>query len=170
MNENSGNISPSQATARDMSREDHWRSFDNSVNAVSFGFVATAILISMFLVMAIFERFLRPSSSSSSSAEDTGNGNRPLEPMDVEDGMRFFDKLEDSSTVSTYSIGVSVVMPGQDIPTFIAHPVPLPCPPEGISRPLHEDGYFLGSSSFDTRAFPIDKANTGESTTRPGSV
>ncbi|XP_031389656.1 uncharacterized protein LOC116202291 isoform X2 [Punica granatum] len=44
-------------------RDDHsWgsRSFDNSVNAVSFGFVATAILISMFLVMAIFERFLRP--------------------------------------------------------------------------------------------------------------
>ena len=44
-------------------REDHWRHFDNSVNAVSFGFVATAILISMFLVMAIFERFLRPNSS-----------------------------------------------------------------------------------------------------------
>ncbi|MBA0598080.1 hypothetical protein Gorai_007859 [Gossypium raimondii] len=43
--------------------EDHWRQFDNSVNAVSFGFVATAILISMFLVMAIFERFLRPNSS-----------------------------------------------------------------------------------------------------------
>ena len=61
--------------------------------------MATAILISMFLVMAIFVRFLRPSSSSS-SAEDTGNGNRPLEPMDVEDGMWFFDKLEDSLTVS----------------------------------------------------------------------
>ncbi|KAF2305130.1 hypothetical protein GH714_001963 [Hevea brasiliensis] len=42
--------------------DDHWRHFDNSVNAVSFGFVATAILISMFLVMAIFERFLRPTS------------------------------------------------------------------------------------------------------------
>lgn len=41
-------------------KDDHWRHFDNSVNAVSFGFVATAILISMFLVMAIFERFLRP--------------------------------------------------------------------------------------------------------------
>lgn len=169
MNENSWNITPSQAAARDMSREDHWRNFDNSVNAVSFGFVATAILISMFLVMAIFERFLRPSSSSS-SAEDAGNGNRPLEPMDVEDGMQFFDKLDDSSTISTYCIGVSVVMPGQDIPTFIAHPVPLPCPPEGISWPLHEGGYFLGSSSCDARSSPIDKANTGESTTRPRSV
>ncbi|KAG6680429.1 hypothetical protein I3842_13G042000 [Carya illinoinensis] len=45
-------------------REEHWRHFDNSVNAVSFGFVATAILISMFLVMAIFERFLRPTSTA----------------------------------------------------------------------------------------------------------
>ncbi|PKI77574.1 hypothetical protein CRG98_002028 [Punica granatum] len=35
----------------------------SSVNAVSFGFVATAILISMFLVMAIFEKLLlRPGS------------------------------------------------------------------------------------------------------------
>lgn len=42
-------------------REDpHWRHLDNSVNAVSFGFVATAILIFMFLVMAVFERFIRP--------------------------------------------------------------------------------------------------------------
>jgi hypothetical protein len=43
-------------------REELGRHFDDSVNAVSFGFVATAILISMFLVMAIFERFLRPAS------------------------------------------------------------------------------------------------------------
>ncbi|CAJ1961588.1 unnamed protein product [Sphenostylis stenocarpa] len=42
--------------------DQHWSSFDSSVNAVSFGFVATAILISMFLVMAIFERFLKPTS------------------------------------------------------------------------------------------------------------
>ncbi|CAI0468500.1 unnamed protein product [Linum tenue] len=44
-------------------QDDHLGHFDNSVNAVSFGFVATAILISMFLVMAIFERFLRPGGS-----------------------------------------------------------------------------------------------------------
>ncbi|KAG6419072.1 hypothetical protein SASPL_121281 [Salvia splendens] len=43
-------------------KDDHWTHFDNSVNAVSFGFVATAILISMFLVMAIFEKFLRTTS------------------------------------------------------------------------------------------------------------
>lgn len=55
--------------------EDHWRSFDNSVNAVSFGFVATAILISMFLVMAIFERFLRRRPSPSSAVGGGRNSN-----------------------------------------------------------------------------------------------
>ncbi|KAM1483730.1 hypothetical protein TB2_035001 [Malus domestica] len=38
----------------------HSPSFNSSVNAVSFGFVAIGILIFLFLVMAIFERFLRP--------------------------------------------------------------------------------------------------------------
>ncbi|XP_042434034.1 secretory carrier-associated membrane protein 2-like isoform X1 [Zingiber officinale] len=56
------------ATAAEAVRgEVRWRHFDNSVNAISFGFVATAVLISMFLVMAIFERFLR---SRSPLAED----------------------------------------------------------------------------------------------------
>lgn len=50
--------------------EEHSTHFDDSVNAVSLGFVATAILISMFLVMAIFERFLRPNSSDSQNHED----------------------------------------------------------------------------------------------------
>ncbi|KAL0363355.1 UNVERIFIED_CONTAM: hypothetical protein Scaly_1290700 [Sesamum calycinum] len=49
-------------------KDDHWTHFDNSVNAVSFGFVATAILISMFLVMAIFEKFLRTTSPAMSPA------------------------------------------------------------------------------------------------------
>lgn len=51
-------------------RDDHWTHFDNSVNAVSFGFVATAILISMFLVMAIFEKILRTTSPPLSPAGD----------------------------------------------------------------------------------------------------
>jgi hypothetical protein len=36
-----------------------WRQLDSGVSAVSFGFVATAILVSMFLAMAILEHFLR---------------------------------------------------------------------------------------------------------------
>ena len=54
---------PTEAPLLNVQREDQlWRHFDNTVNAVSFGFVATAILISMFLAMAIFERFLGPTS------------------------------------------------------------------------------------------------------------
>uniref|UniRef100_A0A804PBL5 Uncharacterized protein n=1 Tax=Zea mays TaxID=4577 RepID=A0A804PBL5_MAIZE len=37
-----------------------WRQLDRGVSAVSFGFVATAILVSMFLAMAILEHFLHP--------------------------------------------------------------------------------------------------------------
>lgn len=46
--------------------DQQWSSnFDNSVNAVYMGFVATAILISMFIVIAIFERFFRRSRTAS---------------------------------------------------------------------------------------------------------
>ncbi|KAJ0865523.1 hypothetical protein HanRHA438_Chr12g0541431 [Helianthus annuus] len=38
------------------SDNEHRRNSDNSVSAVSFGLVATAILICIFLVMALFER------------------------------------------------------------------------------------------------------------------
>lgn len=57
-----------------LERDDHGRHFDSSVNAVSFGFVATAILISMFLVMAIFERFLRPTSPPLSRSGGRSHG------------------------------------------------------------------------------------------------
>ncbi|KAK8618380.1 hypothetical protein V6N13_132373 [Hibiscus sabdariffa] len=110
--------------------EEEWRHFDNSVNAVSFGFVATAILISMFLVMAIFERFLRPNSSSSSAGPNHG---------DLESQLGFNGKLSHPSPKMTvYTSGVSVLMPGDEIPTFIAHPAPVPCPPECPSLPQHQ--------------------------------
>ncbi|KAE8728799.1 formin-E-like [Hibiscus syriacus] len=69
-------------------RQDQWRQFDNSVNAVSFGFVATAILISMFIVMAIFERFLRPNSPP---PHGPGHGG------DLESQLGFNGKLRNSS-------------------------------------------------------------------------
>lgn len=117
---------PAEAPLLNVQREDqHWRHFDNSVNAVSFGFVATAILISMFLVMAIFERFLRPTSGTG------GQG-------DLESQMGFNSKLgHPSPKMTVYTNGVSVLMPGDNIPTFIAHPAPVPCPPERISY-LHD--------------------------------
>ncbi|CAI9772545.1 unnamed protein product [Fraxinus pennsylvanica] len=107
--------------------EDHWSSFDNSVNAVSFGFVATAILISMFLVMAIFERFPRPRSTAA------GVGGHS--PRGVEN-TRAHEKLDHPSPKTTvYAKEVSVLMPGEEIPTFIEHlaPAPVPCPLEKVS-------------------------------------
>ncbi|KAI3745501.1 hypothetical protein L1987_58615 [Smallanthus sonchifolius] len=111
-------------------REDQGRHFDKSVNAISFGFVATAILISMFLVMAIFERFLRTNSPVLSP--DGGSGGRN-DAGNVDSQMGFNSKLHHSSLKITENAReVSVLMPGEEIPTFIAQPVPVPCPSERI--------------------------------------
>ncbi|XP_028761622.1 uncharacterized protein LOC114720170 [Neltuma alba] len=105
--------------------EEHWGHFDNSVSAVSFGFVATAILVSLFLLLAIFERFLRQTSAAESAA--------PV-PTDLEDQMLFHTKLLlPSPKISKDERGVFVLMPGERIPRFIAHPAAAPCPPEPIT-------------------------------------
>ncbi|XP_021670526.1 uncharacterized protein LOC110657588 isoform X2 [Hevea brasiliensis] len=128
-------VPPPMVAPLNLEREDHWRHFDNSVNAVSFGFVATAILISMFLVMAIFERFLRPRSLSSSSAASTRT------PTDLEANVVSHSKLDyPSPKMTVYAKGVSVLMPGEDAPTFLAHPAPAPCPPEHFIKPFHQHG------------------------------
>lgn len=57
--------SPSQA-AVDREAQAPWKGFGASVDAISFGFVATAILVSLFLIMAIFEHLFRPSPSFTS--------------------------------------------------------------------------------------------------------
>ncbi|KAF5786177.1 hypothetical protein HanRHA438_Chr10g0449781 [Helianthus annuus] len=100
------------------SDDEHWRNFDNSVSAVSFGLVATAILICMFLVMALFERFLRPPSSAAAT------GARSLGDLHSHHG-----KLEYPPTkINIYAREVSVLMPGDETPTFIANPAPSVCP------------------------------------------
>ncbi|OAY78198.1 hypothetical protein ACMD2_26168 [Ananas comosus] len=81
MGETGPAMAPLAAAERSNAGEERWRQLDSSVNAVSLGFVATAILISMFLLMAIFERFLlrsppaanaaAASSSSSSSSSSS---------------------------------------------------------------------------------------------------
>ncbi|ESW04641.1 hypothetical protein PHAVU_011G112900 [Phaseolus vulgaris] len=115
-------------------RSDHWKQFDDSVNAVSFGFVATAILISMFLLLAIFERFLRQRSSEASVAT----------PIDLEHQIDFRGKLENLSPKMTiYGRGVLVLMPGEQIPSFIALPVPAPCHREPMSWPIQHSSCFL---------------------------
>lgn len=88
--EDHSNEWPPMASPLDLHRDEHWTNFDSSVNAVSFGFVATAILISMFLVMAIFERFLRPISPPMSPP-----GRRSQ--RDVESQMSSYGKLSHPS-------------------------------------------------------------------------
>ncbi|KAH8490461.1 hypothetical protein Peur_065961 [Populus x canadensis] len=115
---------PTSVVPLNLERDYHWRHFDNSMNAVSFGFVATAILISMFLVIAIFERFLRPRSLSSSAG-----ANGSSSPNDLEAQVVFHGKLDfPSPKMTVYAEGVSVIMPGDDVPTFLAHPAPAPLP------------------------------------------
>ncbi|CAI8618163.1 unnamed protein product [Vicia faba] len=132
----------------DLHRDEHWTNFDSSVNAVSFGFVATAILISMFLVMAIFERFLRPLSPPMSPS--TRRSHR-----DVESQMGSNTKLSHPSPkMNVYSREVSVLMPGDVIPTFIAHPAP--CCPERIAWPSHQHNA-LPCSTSNTRPSNINE-------------
>uniref|UniRef100_A0ACD5YWY9 Uncharacterized protein n=1 Tax=Avena sativa TaxID=4498 RepID=A0ACD5YWY9_AVESA len=149
--------------------EMRWRQLDSGVSAVSFGFVATAILVSMFLAMAILEHFLR----APARARGMGMG-PPFAPSPPRGGILFrlrflllrrgggggeagfpgsdleaARKLDGraSPEMPVYAKGVSVLMPGQDVPTFIAHPAPAPCPPERIQWPSHQPAPFAGSSS-----------------------
>ncbi|CAN7134419.1 unnamed protein product [Brassica rapa subsp. narinosa] len=141
---------------------------DDSVNAVSFGFVATAILISMFLVMAIFEKLIRTTTTN----PDSSSG-RILSGMDSRVGLSgsaasklgyqspkanvfrsviVFSPLNTLSFtyMTVYANGVSVLMPGDDIPTFIAHPVPVPRPPQHISQSQHQHSSSRDSSNSNS--------------------
>ncbi|CAA3026266.1 uncharacterized protein LOC111368555 [Olea europaea subsp. europaea] len=113
-------------------KDDHWTHFDNSVNAVSFGFVATAILICMFLVMAIFEKFLRATSPDADS--------RSRLDIESQNHINGFNAKfgHPSSKILVNAREVSVVMPGDNIPTFIAQPAPVPCPHERNPWPSHQ--------------------------------
>ncbi|XP_030528727.2 uncharacterized protein LOC115739654 [Rhodamnia argentea] len=102
----------------------------DSVNAVSFGFVATAVLVSMFLVMALFEKFLRPSPSLSPSG--SARRREDLEARSLAGKLG-----HPSPKMTLYDDGVSVLMPGDDLPSYIAHPAPVPCSRENILWPYH---------------------------------
>uniref|UniRef100_M4DK24 Uncharacterized protein n=1 Tax=Brassica campestris TaxID=3711 RepID=M4DK24_BRACM len=164
---------------------------DDSVNAVSFGFVATAILISMFLVMAIFEKLIRTTNTN----PDSSSG-RILSGMDsrvglsgsaasklgyqspkanilvlikthslalmigfymvmdqnhvMKDWIEEFRNMRGHINMTVYANGVSVLMPGDDIPTFIAHPVPVPRPPQHISQSQHQHSSSRDSSNSNS--------------------
>ncbi|XXG86905.1 hypothetical protein AAC387_Pa11g1722 [Persea americana] len=132
----SANPTPSQTAADDS--EAPWKDFGTSVNAISFGFVATAILISLFLIMAIFEHLLSPRSPLPST-QDAAEG--ALESGHMRSRRHILEKLGSSQIAMTSCTSdFSVLMPGQQYPTFIAQPAPLPCPRERICWPSHNDG------------------------------
>ncbi|KAK7302368.1 hypothetical protein RJT34_13256 [Clitoria ternatea] len=119
------NPGPSQAR---VDEEAPWKSLGTSMSAISFGFVATAILISMFLIMAIFEHLFKPSSEFST----------PESMLATYQEHSLLPTVKQGNAHSVAS-SLSVLMPGQQYPTYIAQPAPLPCQREGIYNwPSHE--------------------------------
>lgn len=100
-------------------QQEHWRRVNSSLNALSFGFLATAVLISVFLVVALLERFLhRNTPAHSPSSSDPLTSQASGEAFSTQHvGLLIPEK--------NCAMGVSVLMPGQDVPTFIANPVPM---------------------------------------------
>ncbi|XP_010448019.1 PREDICTED: uncharacterized protein LOC104730537 [Camelina sativa] len=80
--------------------------FKRSVSALPFCLVATAVLICLFVLMAIFEKFVFFKQTPT------------LPPLD--------SKLPPFSSpkMDVCKREISVLMPGEDIPTFIAKPCP----------------------------------------------
>ncbi|XP_027362581.1 uncharacterized protein LOC113870181 [Abrus precatorius] len=124
----SSNSGPSQTG---FDEETPWKSLGTSMSAISFGFVATAILISMFLIMAIFEHLFKPSPQFSTPQSMLASSYQDHSVPTVKQGNA-------QSVPSSYASDFSVLMPGQQYPTYIAQPAPLPCPREGIYWPSHE--------------------------------
>ncbi|KVI11062.1 uncharacterized protein LOC112506199 [Cynara cardunculus var. scolymus] len=100
-----------------------WMNYGTSI---SLGFVATGVLISMFVIMAIFEHLFKPNASFRLTQH---TGHRPND----------MQKLVDPQppVQSGYRSDLSVLMPGKQYPTYIAHPTPLPCLREGVYWPSH---------------------------------
>ncbi|XP_026664086.1 uncharacterized protein LOC103716636 [Phoenix dactylifera] len=128
----SGDPTPSESTNRDASSKD----IGTSMNAISFGFAATAILVSMFLIMAIFEHLIKPRATFLRPRNDARGS---LEPGQPESQNHSPGKPQNPPLAGTSCrSGFSVLMPGQQYPTFLAQPAPLPCPREGIYWPPHD--------------------------------
>uniref|UniRef100_A0A0E0L2S8 Uncharacterized protein n=1 Tax=Oryza punctata TaxID=4537 RepID=A0A0E0L2S8_ORYPU len=123
-----------------------------NASAISFGFAATAILISMFLLMAIFEHLIKPSLSSSSSSSSSS----PSSGASHGDGDGHGQSSSHHATAAAAGVSpdklfcppakmevvqaedLTVLMPGQRYPTFLAQPAPLiPWPREGVRWPPH---------------------------------
>ncbi|KAG8085652.1 hypothetical protein GUJ93_ZPchr0010g8125 [Zizania palustris] len=122
-----------------------------NASAISFGFAATAILVSMFLLMAIFEHLIKPclSSSRSSHGGDDGHGHGHGHGQGQGQSSHTDSHVSAAADVWPHKLSrppakmepmqaedLTVLMPGQRYPTFLAQPAPLlPCPREGVQWP-----------------------------------
>ncbi|CAM0955410.1 unnamed protein product [Alopecurus aequalis] len=140
---------PAAGDVRDDAASSSMKDLGSSTNAsaISFGFAATAILIAMFLIMAIFEHLIKPGWAASRAAHDgsdtdvhghdqpSHSGRHRLRDHGSPDKPPPPPKMEAVVAVPD----LTVVMPGQRYPTFLAQPAPLlfPCPREGVRWPPH---------------------------------
>ncbi|KQK10872.1 uncharacterized protein LOC100821099 [Brachypodium distachyon] len=135
-------LTPSEPAAAADAEATTLRNFGTSMDAISFGFAATAILISIFLLMAIFEHLIKP------HAFPTPDEPHPSRRRRSSSSNRSPGKLRSPPMVEAMlqAADLSVLMPGQRYPTYLAQPKPLPlplppaCPREGVHWPPHNDG------------------------------
>ncbi|KAF3574965.1 hypothetical protein F2Q69_00060588 [Brassica cretica] len=82
----------------------------------------------MFLIMAIFEHLFRPENSSFDSPHRIRQRQNQSS-----DGSGQFQKLAIQASMVPVNMAadVSIVMPGENLPSHIALPAPLPCGREG---------------------------------------
>ncbi|XP_074574857.1 uncharacterized protein LOC141831400 [Curcuma longa] len=114
-----------------------FRNYGSSMDSLSFGFLATAILISMFLIMAIFEHLFRSRASRASSPLDDA-----VRVRQEADQTQAKKNKNSHCEASSIAVDFSVLMPGQLYPTYLAQPAPLPCPREGVPWPSHHQPSF----------------------------
>ncbi|TVU36312.1 hypothetical protein EJB05_18243 [Eragrostis curvula] len=121
---------PVAAAADARGEESTLKNFGTSMDAISFGFAATAILISLFLLMAIFEHLIKPRAFPPDSPDGTHHRVRAHHRHGRSPG-----KLRSPPMVEAVlqAADLSVLMPGQRYPTYLAQPAPLlpSCPREG---------------------------------------
>ncbi|GAB4824995.1 hypothetical protein Ancab_007868 [Ancistrocladus abbreviatus] len=109
-------VAPMTVTTAEGSGDNNWRSSGNTsstVNAVSFGFLATAILVSMFLVMAVVERIFRPRSATATATPAPGEAGfrvnlsdgpcKRRTSLDARRNNSYIYRSSSSSTMSSYS-------------------------------------------------------------------
>ncbi|CAH1450696.1 unnamed protein product [Lactuca virosa] len=108
------------------SSEDWWKTYETSI---SLGFLATAVFISMFIIMAIIEHLYKLNASFDLTRYTSHQSNDP----------RPVHKLVDPQphVQERNATDLSILMPGEKYPTYIAHPTPLPCTREGVYWPSH---------------------------------